>query len=249
MTSRRRVLVLCLGLLAVLSPAGGWAQVRPVQGGWAQVRTVQGGWVPPVPGDLTVRRAFDPPAQRWLPGHRGVDVAATPGAPIRAVGAGIVTFAGVLAGRGVVTVTHGRLRSTYEPVRATVSAGEHVEAGDVLGLLAPGHGSPRPGEAVLHWGLLRGSTYLNPLSVLGLGPPRLLPHWSAPRTMLGTGSTVPSDNTAPPVTTAPQRRAHSAPPAALGTRAGGGNPLPGGAVVAALAVVTAGAALRRRGAP
>ena len=44
----------------------------------------------------------------------------------------------------------------------------------VIGTLqrASSHCFPR---ACLHWGLLRGETYLNPLTLVGAGPIRLLP--------------------------------------------------------------------------
>ena len=35
-------------------------------------------WRPPIT-PVTVVRRFDPPVQRWLPGHRGVDLRATQG--------------------------------------------------------------------------------------------------------------------------------------------------------------------------
>src|ERR1700733_3037098 len=74
-----------------------------------------------------VVRAFDPPAAPWLPGHRGVDLAAPPGAVVRAAGAGRVVYAAVLAGRGVVSVQHpDGLRTTYEPVKPSVVAGDSV---------------------------------------------------------------------------------------------------------------------------
>lgn len=65
-----------------------------------------------------VTRGFDPPDGPYRPGHRGVDLAAGPGTPVLAAGAGVVGYAGVLAGRGVVTVVHpgDGLRTTYEPV-------------------------------------------------------------------------------------------------------------------------------------
>jgi murein DD-endopeptidase MepM/ murein hydrolase activator NlpD len=133
------------------------------------------GWHWPLPGHPEVTRRFDPPATPYGPGHRGVDLAAAPGTPVLAAGPGVVAWAGVLAGRGVVSVRHaGGLRTTYEPVSAAVRAGQRVAAGDRLGLLAAGHpGCPRP--ACLHWGLLRGSVYLDPLTLVGAGPVRLLP--------------------------------------------------------------------------
>ncbi|MEV4661516.1 M23 family metallopeptidase [Micromonospora echinofusca] len=120
-------------------------------------------------------RRFDPPPRPWLPGHRGVDLAAAPGATVRAAGAGTVLFAGLVAGRPVVTVGHADgLRTTHEPVSPTVRPGETLAVGAPLGALLAGHpGCPAP--ACLHWGLRRGAEYLDPLALLGLGPVRLLP--------------------------------------------------------------------------
>jgi murein DD-endopeptidase MepM/ murein hydrolase activator NlpD len=87
---------------------------------------------------------------------------------------GTVTFAAPLAGRGVVVVDHGGVRTTYEPVHARVTVGDAVARGAVIGTLqrASSHCFPR---ACLHWGLLRGDSYLNPLILVGAGPIRLLP--------------------------------------------------------------------------
>ncbi len=140
------------------------------------------GWRWPLAGTPHLVRRFDPPPQPWLPGHRGVDLAASPGMPVLAAGGGTVVYAGVLAGRGVVSVDHpSGLRTTYEPVEPLVSAGDMVAAGTVLGLLTAGH----PGcaaSACLHWGLRRGAVYLDPLAVLGLARVRLLPGGASPRT-------------------------------------------------------------------
>ena len=127
-----------------------------------------------------VTRYFDPPDTPYGPGHRGVDLAATPGTPVLAAGPGVVGYVGVLAGRGVVTVLHaGGLRTTYEPVHPLVRPGQHVLAGSRLGTVLAGHaGCPAP--ACLHWGLLRADTYLDPLSLLARGPVRLLPEGSPP---------------------------------------------------------------------
>ncbi|MEV4413491.1 M23 family metallopeptidase [Catellatospora sp. NPDC049609] len=141
--------------------------------GWAVAPS--GGWRWPLSGTPRPVRLFDPPPQPWLPGHRGVDLAADPGTPVLAASAGTVVYAGRLAGRGVVSVDHpGGLRTTYEPVDAVVKAGQQVAAGQPLGTLAPGHPGC-PAAACLHWGLRRGREYLDPLAVLGLGRVRLLP--------------------------------------------------------------------------
>ena len=95
---------------------------------------------------------------------------------MRAALAGVVSFAGSIAGRGVVVVDHGDTRTTYEPVIPGVEVGDAVAAGARIGVLAlPGsHCLPR---ACLHWGWLRGATYLDPLRLVGAGPVRLLPLW------------------------------------------------------------------------
>ena len=77
-------------------------------------------------------------------------------------------------------VLHGDRRTTYEPVVASVVRGDPVAAGDVLGRLAVNYGHCFP-AACLHWGLIEGSgdaqVYLDPLSLVGGGPVRLLPLW------------------------------------------------------------------------
>src|SRR5581483_9457857 len=126
------------------------------------------GWEWPMrPTPDRVVRGFDPPAQPWLPGHRGVDLAGRSGEAVHAAGAGVVTFAGRIAGVGVISVTSGVLRTTYQPLRPTVRRGQSVDAGAVIGrlTLAGSHCLP---AACLHWGLLRGADYLDPLALLGL---------------------------------------------------------------------------------
>jgi murein DD-endopeptidase MepM/ murein hydrolase activator NlpD len=121
-----------------------------------------------------VVHGFDLPRQRWSAGHRGVDLLGTAGQPVRAALPGTVTFAGTIAGRGVVVVTHGDSRTTYEPVRAAVRRGDQVDAGGTLGRLQSGlsHCAPR---SCLHWGLVRRGEYADPLGLLAPGRLRLLP--------------------------------------------------------------------------
>jgi murein DD-endopeptidase MepM/ murein hydrolase activator NlpD len=133
------------------------------------------GWGWPLPAPHQVVRGFDPPAEPWLSGHRGVDLAGRPGETVRSAGAGLVVFAGRVAGVPVVSVRHpGGLLTTYEPTRPAVGAGERVALGQRIGWLARGGGHCSP-RACLHWGLRRGSVYLDPLTLLGLGGVRLLP--------------------------------------------------------------------------
>jgi hypothetical protein len=144
-----------IGLL-VLGPASGALAAGPT-----------GVWTWPLAPPPRVVAPFQAPAGPYAPGHRGVDLAGTPGAQVLAAGDGVVAFAGRVAGVGVVSVDHpGGLRTTYQPVTPAVVRGEPVTRGQVLGLLA-GSGGHCPPAACLHWGLRRGATYLDPLALLG----------------------------------------------------------------------------------
>ncbi|HEV7212551.1 MAG TPA: M23 family metallopeptidase [Blastococcus sp.] len=132
-------------------------------------------WTAPLGGELHVTRGFTPPASAYGAGHRGVDLAGAPGAPVLAAGAGTVLFAGMVAGRPVVSVVHANgLRTTYEPVDPSVAAGQAVARGSPIGTLVSGHAGC-PGAGCLHWGLLRGNAYLDPLLLLRPPRVRLLP--------------------------------------------------------------------------
>ncbi|WP_369798103.1 murein hydrolase activator EnvC, partial [Cellulomonas sp. B6] len=134
---------------------------------------------PPLAPPVTVVREFDAPPRPWLAGHRGVDLAAVEGDRVLAPARGVVTFAGRVVDRGVVTVEHpdGR-RSSLEPVAASVAAGHVVEVGDEIGeVTGRAHAGPDgTGADAVHWGVREGDVYLDPWALLpGLGPVVLLP--------------------------------------------------------------------------
>jgi murein DD-endopeptidase MepM/ murein hydrolase activator NlpD len=104
-----------------------------------------------------------------------VDLRGSPGAPVLAAGDGVVVFAGMVAGRPVVSIDHANgLRTTYEPVDPSVGAGSRVLRGAPIGTLLSSHPGC-PAEACLHWGLRRGESYLDPLGLLRPLRVRLLP--------------------------------------------------------------------------
>lgn len=125
-------------LLAFVMAAVVLATASPVAAG-------DGSWSWPVDGAgggrPTVEGEFDAPDTKYGPGHRGIDLATLVGAPVHAVAGGVVTFAGRVAGVDVITVDHGAERSTYQPVSASVSVGDRVGAGSVIGkvVLGPFH--------------------------------------------------------------------------------------------------------------
>lgn len=175
-----RLLVVLVALLASSSviPAAE-ADASRVTGDAGPAPT--GVW--PLQPQPSVVRGFDPPSCTWCAGHRGVDLAGVVVEAVHAVLPGTVTYAGVLAGRGVVVVDHGATRTTYEPVAATVHRGDVVAGGAVIGRLET-VGSHCFPAACLHLGLIRNSddAYLDPLTILPAAPQpvRLLPLWQSP---------------------------------------------------------------------
>lgn len=135
-----------------------------------------GGFDWPLAAPHQVVRAFEAPPDPWAAGHRGVDLAGTPGQLVTAAGPGTITFSGVIAGRGVVTVTHpGGRRTTYEPVDDRLPEGTAVSTGTPIGRL-PVSGGHCAARVCLHWGLLVGPRdYRDPLSLLRSPPIVLLP--------------------------------------------------------------------------
>jgi murein DD-endopeptidase MepM/ murein hydrolase activator NlpD len=162
---------LTTALAAVLTPGASAADSAATGSTPAPARL----WTVPLGGDVRVTRAFDPPSSAYGAGHRGVDLAGRPGQPVLAAGAGVVLFAGMVAGRPVISIGHANgLRTTYEPVDPSVAAGQVVARGSPIGAVATGHAGC-PSDACLHWGLRRGDLYLDPLGLLRPPQVRLMP--------------------------------------------------------------------------
>ncbi|MBS1846723.1 MAG: peptidoglycan DD-metalloendopeptidase family protein [Actinobacteria bacterium] len=128
---------------AVVAPAGGTA--RDVLCG--------------VPIDAPLLDGFRPPAERWLPGNRGLTFASTPGTVVRAVRAGVVTFAGRIAHQGYVTTRLDDGRDvTYSYLgEIAVRPGDRVETGAVIAVA---------GDTAFHLGYRSGTDYLDPVALV-----------------------------------------------------------------------------------
>lgn len=140
------------------------------------------------PGD--VLRPFAAPERPWGRGHRGVDLAVSPGAAVLAPAAGTVVFAGTVVDRPVVTLEHADgTRSSLEPVEAAAPVGARLERGAPLGTVAdaPAHCA----VPCVHWGVrvpdgwrfgdATFDRYLDPLVLIGWsGPSVLWPHAAPP---------------------------------------------------------------------
>ena len=121
---------------------------------------------PPVPGLWmpiagAVVRGFDTRAGPYGPGHRGIDIAAATGEPVRAPAAGRIVFAGPVAGTTWVSlrIAPGVL-VTAGPVVDPPVRGGLVRSRSPIGRVGPGHG------ATLHLGVRVDGVYVVPLPYL-----------------------------------------------------------------------------------
>jgi hypothetical protein len=113
-------------------------------------------YVPPIrPPAGVVTDHFRPPPTPYAAGNRGLDYATVPGSPIVASAAGVVIFAGPVAGTLHVTVEHpDGLRTSYSFLaRIAVAVGQQIDQGQVVGLAG----------AIFHFGVRdRAGDYLDP---------------------------------------------------------------------------------------
>ena len=174
---RRLAAAVVLVLLALTAPpvaaAGNPVPARMASAVTADSGAAASGWRWPT-DTIRIVVAYDAPAHAFAAGHRGIDLLAPAGSPLRAPADGVVVFVGVVVDRGVITIDHGDGHvSSLEPVDALLPRGAHVRAGDVVGLAGAG-GHATPGS--VHLGVRRHGQYIDPLSLLGR-PPRavLLP--------------------------------------------------------------------------
>ncbi|WP_313771182.1 M23 family metallopeptidase [Arthrobacter zhaoxinii] len=146
-------------------------------------------WTWPLDPVPALIRSFDPPAQRWLAGHRGVDLAAPAGAEIKAPAGGRVVFAGWVVDRRVLTIDHGGgLKSSFEPLESSVPVGTAVAKGTAVGSVGSGsHCS----TGCLHWGVRLDGDYKDPLRyVSDRRPSVLLPAGRSTEQITGLSGSV-----------------------------------------------------------
>lgn len=134
----------------------------------------------PISPPPQVTRVFARPDRDWSAGHRGVDFSGQPGDPVHAPAAGEVTFVGKVVDREVLVLQHeSGLRSSFEPLTSTLSLGQHVNAGAIIGHVADeDDGLGHCGQDCLHWGVRLDDLYLDPLQFVQWAPSVLLPAWS-----------------------------------------------------------------------
>ncbi|CAN7302867.1 M23 family metallopeptidase [Microbacterium sp. LjRoot45] len=132
----------------------------------------ESGWTWPIV-PVRVARPFDPPESPYGAGHRGIDLAAASGAVVDAPTSGVIVFAGVVAGRGVVTIDRGDgYLVSLEPVSIDeLTPGTRVTVGEPFAIVAHG-GHARDGE--VHIGIRLNGAYVDPSLLLGALPRAVL---------------------------------------------------------------------------
>jgi murein DD-endopeptidase MepM/ murein hydrolase activator NlpD len=173
MRFRTRLLsILALASIAAVCPAGtAMSSAAPGDAPWAGAApgavaalVARGAWAWPVAPPHPIARPFVAPVTPYGPGHRGIDIRSGD-TDVFAPESGIVSFVGSVAGRPVLSIRHpAGLVSSVEPVESTLSAGEAVSRGQLVGALLPGHCALVP---CLHFGVRLNGEYVSPLNYLG----------------------------------------------------------------------------------
>jgi hypothetical protein len=154
------------------------AAILPAEPAFAGV--LSNTWVWPVDAPREVTREFRAPATEYSAGHRGIDIAVVEGQDVRSPDSGRVLFAGLVAGRGVITVDHGGgVVSSLEPVRAVVSVGDVVDARQTLGVVdfADVVWSEAHACTCVHLGARYRGFYVSPRVLLERARPSVLKPW------------------------------------------------------------------------
>ena len=161
-------------VLAVLLAGSALAPADRAQGAGVQdaPRPRAGAWAWPVDSPRIVQ-AYEAPAHRYGPGHRGIDLRPVTGdVRLLAPADGTVAFAGAVAGRGVLTIDHGNgLVTTLEPIETSLVPGTAVTKGEEVGTVTIG-GHTEPGA--VHFGVRRDGEYINPLLLVAEVPRAVL---------------------------------------------------------------------------
>ncbi len=133
--------------------------------GLTESASAEQGIVLATPVQAPLSDPFRAPRSPFGAGNRGLEFATRVGQPVVAAAAGRVSFAGMVGYSLVVAVEHpGGFRTTYTGLRTmSLRRGDAVQQGSVIG-----RASRR-----LHFGLLRGTAYLDPTGFMGGGVARV----------------------------------------------------------------------------
>lgn len=163
---RKQAWVLMIGFMLILALPGG--------------ARAASGWQLPLTKPVLVHQFLQPNSD-YSAGHRGVDLLARAGQAVLASADGVVSFVGKVVDRGVLTLSHETLKTTYEPVCSTITVGSKVVRGEQIGRICspPAYRNHCQPRICLHFALRNSTGYLSPLAIIGgLAPTRLRPRVS-----------------------------------------------------------------------
>lgn len=132
-------------------------------------------WVSPVPA-MEIIEAFDPPEEKWSRGHRGIDVLAVGGEPLRAPAAGVIRFRGSVAGTQTVSIeTESGFVVSFQPATSDLKMGESFAPGAMIGAVGEGSHCDRSCLHLGVWPAASNRKYLDPAQFFGQEQSLLLP--------------------------------------------------------------------------
>ncbi|MDR3127909.1 MAG: M23 family peptidase [Bifidobacteriaceae bacterium] len=126
----------------------------PISYGINEPTCIKALWLWPVQPKIIVND-FSPPAQKWLAGHRGIDLLSSDGGIIIAPENGTISFSGEVALKPVVTIRIKGFKATFEPAITILPIGTPVTKGmPIATVVSPdtyiNHCEP---ATCVHWGI------------------------------------------------------------------------------------------------
>ncbi|MBO1901175.1 M23 family metallopeptidase [Leucobacter weissii] len=121
-------------------------------------------WSPPLGHPLRISAPYSLPNGPYRAGHRGIDLPATSGDPVRAPTSGTISFAGTVVDRPVISIrVDERTVLSMEPVTSALAAGDIVAPGGIVGEI---DSDAHCAGGCLHLGVRVDGDYVNPLRFL-----------------------------------------------------------------------------------
>ncbi|MCI1901429.1 MAG: M23 family metallopeptidase [Bifidobacteriaceae bacterium] len=114
-----------------------------------------------------IAREFDPPAQKWLAGHRGIDIDAPAHSKVLAPVNGTVKFVGKVAGKSEVSFSafsDDTVIFSFEPAQTRLHVGDSLTKGEPLATVQGE--SDHCADTCVHWGARRNGVYVDPRTAL-----------------------------------------------------------------------------------